>query len=236
MAWSNPLYRDDNPLGKFVTVCLVLTLAFIGFVISTISNNRREAAQENFPKGEFIVVSLYENEPETARLIVEKCRPHVQNTKPVAVLQEKDGQREMYRVPEGVKIAGLTTPKYLQLNPAIIPGMAPSWSLVYQIFKGPDATPKIRQWAKANGYSNADFELKWGNLKEYDTDPLVLTAKKSSVSPVGFFKSGVRLYLWDGQHVNDVSKGITSNIQSAQGREVNYYDKEYVPWLLTIAE
>jgi hypothetical protein len=233
MAWSNPLLREDNPLGKVAAVVTVLLLAVVGLIITAIVNGNRRGAQEGFAAGDFLVIVVYEDDDTATAKLKSAVRGKYDPDRPTAALMEKGGLRRFYAVPP-VHAGDLPPPAYMQRTPGVIVGEAESEIPVYAVFKAPNAAGKLRQWAKDNKYPQWDFKADWENLNEYRTHPVGFSKPGSTVSLIGFYEGRERLYLWTGDSIKDVSRGLTSNANGPGSAD--YYEKQYVPFLQSVAK
>lgn len=226
MAYTNPLNREDNPLGKVVAILTCLVLAGIGFVITCHKTAKREESRGGFMSDDFRVIAVYEDDPTTQRHILQAHRDKYSLSRPTYVFAEKTGDRQFYRLNNPVDhLRGVPVPAYIQRvgdNPP---------TPVYAVFKGPDATGKLRQWAKDNDYPNWNFTLRWTSTQEYRTEAVSFEKPGSTVSVVGFYAAEGRFYLWDGLKVHDVSRGLTGNA----GEEGESHYRAYADWLETLA-
>lgn len=215
---KNPLFDEDTPIGKVVTIATVGVLAFIGLIVSTCVQYNREGAKAGFRDDNIDVIALYENDSDTENLLLERCKKTM-DASPLSSFKEKNGDRSVYRAND---------PDVTYVQKCYMNG-SPIWSIIYKVFKKPDAVPKFRQWAADKGYQG-QVVLKWTLPDRYETQPVELKKPGSSVRFVGLYQSEGRRYMWDNKGINDLSSGITSHtIDSA------YYVR-YSGWLESIGQ
>jgi hypothetical protein len=220
MAYTLPLFREDNPLGKIVAAFVCLILLGIALLLERHENNHRADAQQAFLKHDFMVVVLYEDDNEARFKFALASEGKFAPASPVARFEEISDIRYLYNLKEDLNI-GLPKLKYLQRTLA---GSA----YIYGVFSNPGASDKIKKWAKDNHYPNWDFPISLEG-DTYKTSQVVFKKEGSEVSLVAFFTSEKeRLYIWNGSKIIDVSEGITGQKDSAKTEE---YYREYSAWL-----
>jgi hypothetical protein len=232
MHHQNPLYDERTPLGKFVAIITIALLAVAGAVIQCNEKANREDAVTGFQTDNFLVLSLFEDDRVVRERLLSAAKGKFDEDHPVASFKEEKGERRLYKLPK-LETGDLPSPAFAQKMPPAFHGDSANWSVIYAVFKAPDALKKMKRWAKDNGYSGHDFDLEWSNKKETFTSSVLFEKKGSTVSLVGFYKSDSRLYLWTGSRVYDVSKGLTSEAGGASGEK---YYKEYIKWLEGLSE
>lgn len=219
MAYTNPLWRDDNPLGRLVAVFVVSILGFLGWCVQCHKENRRVDSQEAFVKNEFVAIVVYEDNVDSQKKLINACESHISKS-PHSIFNENGSPREFYKVNEKINVDGLPSPKYLQKK-------GDSFYPIYNVFTGKNSLDNFKSWLKENNYPNYDFDTKYQGTIAYNTKEVVIKTKSSTISFIAFFKSDFdRLYMWDGSKVRDLSGGLTGQ---ANGSEKHYLD--YVEWL-----
>jgi hypothetical protein len=226
----NPFDPTDERswLGQKVAVITVLLLALGGWLITRTEASRIVDARAGFERGEFQVLHLLECDPKAeAAFLVDPVQG-----KPVAASDEEDASHEIFAF-NGRNVPGLPRPRFVQKHTNKLVKLT-SFSILYEVFRAPNAIAKAKNWAKANAYSNWDFQLKWAHEQHYGGEPVAFSKKGSNVIFTAFFESKGRLYLWetgDGQ-VLDLSEGLTSR---AGGRSGERYYRRLVERLEGIA-
>lgn len=228
---NNPLWNENNFFGRMVALACIAFLVGVGLIVVAVTNTNRKGANVGFMDDKFVAIAVYEDDEKASAKLMEACKGKYDEAKPDSVFSEDEGERKFYRV--NVKADGLPPPAFIQINPPVIRGAKPVVSPIYAIFKEPKATNKLRSWAKDNQYPDWNFKLKWRDQSKYETAKVSFSKPGSSVSIVAFYESKGRIYLWDGEKVNDCSAGLTSNAGGKKG-ETHYRD--YMKWLASLGQ
>ncbi len=221
---GNLIINERNPIGRTVFAVVTCFIALIGFVVMSIQERSKDAAQEGFTKNDFRVIVLYENNPTAQERLLAAVKGRYDEDRPTATLPESGFDRKFYALPP-LRVGDLPSPMYAQHTNTM--------SVIYAVFKAPDASDKLRRWAKDNGYPD-NFVLNWDNLNKWDTKTVRFQKPGSDVDFVAFFNAQKGLCLWDGQRILQVSAGgLTSNANSP-GDEAYY--RKYVAWLEALGQ
>lgn len=222
-----PLLSENRFFGRCAALLALLILVPIGLIVGAIVSANRREAEVGFLKDDFLVVSLFEGDPATRAAITEACAGRFDPARPDGTFDEDDGPRRVYGVGRVPMPLGVPAPRFVQRTGA------DNWGPIYAVFRGPNATDKVRRWAKAGGYDGWDFRLRWSVPAEYRTDPVSFTKGTSVVTLVGFYRDGDSYYLWDGERVHDLTARLTGHVPGPRDRD---HYRRYVAWLEGLAQ
>ncbi len=129
---------------------------------------------------------------------------------------------------DGVKVTSLPMPRFIEkFTYPESNHMKPSYHVIYELYKAPNALQKVKDWAKAQRLWMG-FHARVGKQQRYGSKTVEFTRAGSQVSFVAFYTTSGRLYLWstDDGAVLDVSEGFTSKASGPNGSEgAPYYEK-----------
>lgn len=181
------------------------------WVDSRLSSPKISSAANAFPKGEFLLIEVEEengnNEDEQSqrRKRLEKaCEGKYDRNKPLVIgnYERLHEYTHKFFSLSGVQVDGMPSPTIMEESGYME-------TPYYALFKGPNALEKLRKWGHDNGYPETDLDLKVVSFNKpewelgtanwsFNTNKARFAKPGSNVSIVAYFKVGSRTYLWNG--------------------------------------